>query len=129
MRSALMPLARRYRVDRYFEQNTFRSRVYSDTMDGRVNSADGNRYGQVFATKDLFCEIYPMATKDLAGEGLKEFISDYGVPEFLTFDGSKEQTKPKTEFMRQIRKHNIKYHVQEPQRSNQNAAEGVIREL
>ena len=124
-----MPLARRYRVDRYFEQKTFRSQVYSETMDGRVNSVNGNRYGQVFATKDFFCKIYPMATKNLAGDGLKQFISDYGVPEFLTFDGSKEQVNPKTEFMKQIRKHNIKYHVQEPHCSNQNAAKGVIREL
>jgi hypothetical protein len=129
MQSALMPLARRYQVDQYFEQNTFRSHVYSDTMDRRVVSVDGNRCGQVFATNDFFYEIYPMATKDLAGEGLKEFISDYGVPELLTFDGSKEQGKPKTGFMKQIKKHNTKYHVQEPHRSYQNAAKGVIHKL
>ena len=129
LRSALMPLSRRYRVDRFFEQKQFRAHVYSDTLDGRTRSILGNRYGQVFATKDFFCEIYPIEKKNKAGDALKLFISDYGVMEFLTFDGSKEQTKPKTEFMRQIRKHGIKYHVSEPERPNQNPAEGVIREL
>ena len=129
MRSALMPLSRRYRVDRYFQKKTFKAHVYTDTMDARVKSIDGNRYGQVFATKDFFCEIYPMATKDLAGEGLRQFMADYGVMEALTFDGSKEQTKHSTTFMKQIRKENVDYHISEPHRPNQNDAEGVIREL
>ena len=44
----------------------------------------------------------------------------------LTFDGSKEQTKPGTEFMKTIRKYDVDYHVSKPERSNQNDAEGVI---
>ena len=80
-----------------------------------MKSILGNRYGQVFATKDFFCEIYPMEKKSKAGEALRQFISDYGIMEFLTFDGSKEQCKPKTEFMRQIEKHDVKYHVSEPE--------------
>ena len=57
VRSALLPLARRYRVDRLFGQKMSNSRVYTDTMDARVASIHGNRYGQVFATKDYFVEV------------------------------------------------------------------------
>jgi len=129
VRSALLPLARRYRVDRMFGQKSFNAHVYSDTMDARVKSINGNQYGQVFATKDYFVDVYPIKTKGDAGDGLNEFITDYGVPSKLTFDGSKEQTKPGTNFMKKIRKYDIDFHVSEPERSNQNAAEGVIREV
>ena len=70
-----------------------------------------------------------MEKKRKAGEALRQFISDYSVMEFLMFDGSKEQCKPKTEFMHQIKKHDVKYHISEPERPNQNPTEGVIREL
>ena len=52
VRSALLPLAWGYRVDRMFGQKIFNAHVYTDTMDDRVASIHGNRYGQVFATKD-----------------------------------------------------------------------------
>ena len=129
VRSALLPLARRYRVDRMFGQRSFKAHVYTDTMDARVQSIHGNRYGQVFATKDFFVEVYPMKSKGDCGEAFSEFITDYGVPLKMTFDGSKEQTNPGTDFMKKVRKYNVDYHVSEPERPNQNPAEGVIREL
>ena len=58
---------------------------------------------------------------------LKEFIMELGVPEELTFDGSKEQTLPGTEFVKQCWQNNISAHRTELQRPNQNPAEGVIR--
>jgi hypothetical protein len=70
-----------------------------------------------------------MEKKSLAGAALRQFIRDYGVPEQLTFDGSAEQVKPKTEFMKQIRDHHIDYHIIEPYRPQQNRAETVIREV
>ena len=51
------------------------------------------------------------------------------MPELLTFDGSKEQTGPNTEFMKYIRKYDIDYHIIQPHQPNQNRAEGVIREV
>ena len=51
------------------------------------------------------------------------------MPERLTFDGSKEQSKPGTEFMKQIRTHSIDYHIYEADVHNQNQSEGVMREL
>ena len=128
-RSALLPLARRYRVDRMFGKRTFNSHVYTDTMDARVKSINGNRYGQVFATKEFFIDVFPMKSKKNCGEAFGQFITDYGVPLKMTFDGSKEQTMPGTEFMKKVRKYDVDYHISEVNRSNQNPGEGVIREL
>lgn len=129
VRSAVMPLARRYRADRMYEKRRLRGEWFTDTMDGRVVSKDGNRYGQVFANKGYFAQIYPMDTKSKAGDALRTFIQEFGVPENLTFDGSKEQTGKKTEFMKQVRKNDIDFHIIEPERHNQNPCEGVIREV
>ena len=129
MRSAILPLSRRYRADRVFERPLLRGQFSTDTMDGRVKSLDGNRYAQVFATKDLFAAAYPMQSKSMAGEGLRQFVHEYGRPEHLTFDGSGEQTGKKTEFMKNIRKYSIDYKITEPDRPNHNFAEGVIREI
>ena len=129
VRSATMPLARRYRADRVFERPLLRGQFSTDTVDGRCKTMDGNTYAQVFATKDLFVAVYPMETKSMAGEGLRQFIHEYGRPEHLTFDGSKEQNGKKTEFMKNIRKYSINHKVSEPERPNHNFAEGVIREV
>ena len=59
-RSALLPLARRYRVDHMLGQKIFNAHVYTDNMDAIVASIHGNRYGQVFATKDYFVDVYPI---------------------------------------------------------------------
>jgi hypothetical protein len=117
IRSATLPLSRRYKADRVFE------------VDGRCKSMDGNRYAQVFATKDLFVTVYPMESKSMAGEGLLQFIHDYGRPEHLKFDGSREQNGRKMEFMKNVRKYSINHKITEPERPNHNFAEGLIREI
>jgi hypothetical protein len=128
-RSAVMPLARRYRADRVFQTKRLDGMWASDTMDGRVKSLDGNRYGQVFSNGAYFAEIYPMASKKDAGQALKTFVLELGVPAELTIDGSMEQTKPGTEFSKCCRRNDIKVTRTEPERPNQNPAEGVIREV
>ncbi|KAI2492736.1 Reverse transcriptase (RNA-dependent DNA polymerase) [Fragilaria crotonensis] len=70
-----------------------------------------------------------MEKKSGAGLALRQFIRDYGVPELLTSDGASEQTGPKTEFMKQVRKHGIMHHTSEPHRPQENRAESVIREV
>ena len=129
LRSAILPLARRYRADRMYERPRFRGVIYTDTLNGRVTSLDGNRYAQVFATTDFFATVYPMDTKAKAGDALNEFITDFGVSDKVVMDGVSEQTGRKTMFMQQIRKHHIDFHVTEPERYNQSKAEGVIREI
>ena len=129
LRCAILPLSRRYRADRVFTRKTLSGDWSTDTMDGRSKSLDGNKYAQVFANKNYFSHIYPMDKKSKAGDALKLFCQEFGVPESLTFDGSKEQTCKGTEFMSQVRKHNINYHIAEPDLHNQNPVEGCIREL
>ena len=70
-----------------------------------------------------------MDKKSDAGRALRLFCEEFGVPEKLTFDGSKEQCGKGTEFMKQIHQHGIDYHISEPERHNENPVEGVIREL
>ena len=111
LRSAILPLARRYRADRVFSRKTLTGDWSTDTMDGRFKSLEGNRYAQVFANKGYFSRIYPMDSKKKAGEALRLFCQEFGVPERLTFDGSKEQCMKGTEFMKQVRRHDIQYHI------------------
>ena len=129
LRSAVLPLSRRYRTDMMFQRKTLLGEWSTDTMDGRCKSLAGNRYAQVFTNKSYFSRIYPMDKKGKAGDALRLFCQEFGVPERLVFDGSKEQTGKGTEFMRQVRRHNIDYHIAEPDMHNQVPAEGVIREL
>ena len=89
----------------------FNAHVYTNTIDARVASIHGNRYGQVFATKDYLVDVYPIKKKSNCDDGLSKFITDYGVPLNMIFDGSKEQTLPGTDFMKKIRKYDIDYHI------------------
>ena len=73
--------------------------------------------------------IYPMDTKGKTGDPLWTFCLEFGIPYKLTYDGSKEQTGKKTEFIKQVCRNDIKLHVIEPDRHNQNPCEVVIREV
>ena len=128
VRSAIMPLAHQYRADRMFERPRIRGTIYTDTMAGRCQSLDGNKYAQIFGNESFFTACYPMESKSQAGEALKQFIEDFGIPDKIVCDGSGEQTGKKTEFRRLVRKHGIDLHVTEPGRHNQSKAEGTIRE-
>ena len=57
-------------------------------MNGRILSLDGNQYAQVISKNHgYFAKIYPMDAKGKAGEALRTFCHEFGVPEHLTFDG------------------------------------------
>ena len=98
-------------------------------MDSRWKSLEGNKYAQVFANKAFFSCIYIMDSKKKAGDALRIFCQEFGVPERINFVGSKEHSNPITEFMKQIRNHIIDYHISEADLHNQNQDEGVIRGL
>jgi hypothetical protein len=70
-----------------------------------------------------------MQRKAQAGEALKTFVLELGVPEELTVDGSKEQNMPGTDFMKCCRENGIKVHRAEAEHPNHDPAEGVIREV
>ena len=114
-----MPLTCRYQADRMFFRKTLAGIWSTDTMDGRIKSLQGNRYAQVFANKGYFSKVYPLGNKSEAGDALKTFCAEFGVPEKLVFDGSKEQTGKNTEFMKQIKKHGIDFHIAKAERHNE----------
>ena len=124
-----MPLARRYKVDRLFQTKRLTGMCATDTMDIRLKSLDGNQYAQVFSNGAYFSEIYPMAKKADAGQALKTFVMELGVPEELTVDGSKEQNIPGTEFVKCFWRNDISLTRTDPERPNQNPSEGLIREV
>ena len=129
VRSAIMPLSRRYRVDRMFEPKRIHCDMATDTMDGRISSHSGERYCQVYGNKNMFCEAYPIAKKSDCEDTLKKFVADYGAPDLMITDGSKEQTAPGSKFQATLRRYKIPTQVSGPYRPNQNPAETVIREL
>ena len=129
MRSAILPLARRYCVDRMFVRPCIRGTIYMDTMNGCYKSLDGNRHAQIFANELFFATAYPMEHKSSAGQALKQFISDFGIPNKLVCDGAAEQVGKRTEFQATVRKHAIDLHVTEPDRHNQSKVERVVREI
>ena len=95
-----MPLARRYQADKMYENPELRGEWFTDTLDVRVITKDGNLYEHVFSNVGFFAHIYPMDTKSKAGDALRTFCQEFVVPEKLTFNGSKEQGQRKTEFMK-----------------------------
>ena len=129
LRAAVMPLARRYRVDRMYDTKRLRCSIATDTMDARFQSIHGNRYYQVFANRDYFAKGYPISKKSDCHEALDKFIRDYGTPDSIKMDCSKEQTGQHTTFQKILKKYNIPSVVSEPDRPNQNPSEGTIREI
>ena len=131
VRSAILPISRRYRADRMFAVKRLNGKFSTDTAYGKVKSLRGNVGSQLFSHKCGFKACYPLQKIDgnSVGDALTQFISDYGVPERLTFDGASVQTGPKTRFMDAIRRYKIKYHISGPRRPNENPAEQGIHEL
>ena len=128
-RSALLPLSRRYKADRIYSLPRLGGEWYTDTINARCKSLEGNHYAQLFASDKFFATVYPMEKKEQAGDALRIFCKEFGAPELLRHDGSKEQCKKKTEFQRQVRRHDIVTKVSEPERHNQSPAEGIVREV
>ena len=129
VRSAVHPLRRRYRTDllslRYKRlQTTF----YTDTMLYKTKSLGQNVCAQVF-TDGTYVTAYPLKSKSEAGQALKLFAEDVGIPNELTSDNAKEMTGGDTEFVKTARRLNIKLKTIEPHTARQNKAERVIGEL
>ena len=103
VRSAVLPLSRRYWGDLFYERKRLQDKFYTNTYFARHRSLHGNTCAQVFGSKNFFAEAYPMASKGQAGDALKSFITEWGVPARLTFDGAAEHVGKNTEFMQQIK--------------------------
>ena len=129
VRSAIMPLSRRYRIDRMFEPHRLIGEMASDTMDPRCDGLHGDRYCQVFGNRKMFCEAYPIKRKADCDDALKKFLRDFGAPDIMVTDGAREQTSRGTKWQATLRKNKITGVITPPHRPNLNPAETVIREL
>lgn len=131
VRSAIMPLSRRYRVDRMYEPKRLRCNMGTDTMDPHCEGLHGDRQCQVFGNKEMFTAAYPTSSGKASDidEALKRFLQDYGAPETLTMDGSKAQTSRGSAFASRVRKNGTIPIICNPYRPNMNPCETVIREL
>ena len=98
-------------------------------MENQHRSLDGNKHAQVLATEDFFTAVYPMESKSMTGQGLKESISEYGTPDKVICNSAGEHTGKISEFMQQIRKQHIDLQLVEPGRHNRSKVEGMTREL
>ena len=129
MRSAILPLAGRYCADRMFIRPRIRGTIYTDTMNGHYKSLDGNKHAQIFANESFFATTYLMEHKSSAGQALKQFISDFGIPDKRVCDGAAEQVGKPTVFQSTVRKQAIDLQITEPHRHNQSKVEGVVQEI
>ena len=102
LQSAVLPLAHRFKVNRMYERPRLKCTIYTNAMNGCHKPLDGNKHAQVFATEQFFVASYPMESKSMSGQALKEFISDFGVPFCITCNGASEQVGKRTEFMAQV---------------------------
>ena len=87
----MLPLGRGYKAEQIYELPRLPGEWFTDNIHRRTVSRDGNKYGQVFANHTYFAAIYPMDREGKAGEALRVFCQDFGVPEHLTMDGAKQQ--------------------------------------
>jgi hypothetical protein len=120
IRTALHPITRRYRVDHIdLNRNRLNSPFYTDSLFSKVTSLPGNKCAQVY-TNGEFTAVYPMASKQEAGDTLAAFSQDVGIPEHLTTDLAGEVSGPNTAFMKHVRRLPIDLQWSERGRKNQN---------
>lgn len=101
MRSAILPISRRYRAARMFSVNRLNGKFATDTAYGKVKSLRRNIGLQLYSHKFGFKVCYPLQKFDgeIVGDTLTQFINDYSVPQRLTFERASIQTGPKTRFL------------------------------
>ena len=131
IRSAILPLSRRYRADRQFGTKRLNSKFATDTIWSDIKSLNQHKYAQVYTHKCGFAACYPIDrfSGDQIGYSLRDFISNFGVPEHLTFDGYSSHVGQSSLFMKTVRDSNIDFHISGVRRPNENPAEGSIRQI
>ena len=131
IRSAIMPLSRRYKTDRFYFTKRLMGKFATDTVFFKTKTLHQHIGSQIFTHKCGFKAAYHLSriNGEQVGEALADFVHEYGAPEHLTFDGASVQTGSKTRFQEVVRKSGIDYHVSQPRRPNENPAEQSIREI
>ena len=72
IRSAILPLTRRYRTDLMSQRlRRLSTTWYTDTLFAKCKSVIGNTCAQMFTDGNSFAYVHPMKTKASAGEALQ----------------------------------------------------------
>ena len=131
VRSAILPISRRYRADRQFNVKRLAGKFATDTLWSKTKSLRGTKAMQIYSNKCGFNKVYSLekADNENVGNSMKAFVSDYGAPEHLTYDGAAVQVGNKTTFQKTLRRYEIKSKVSAPRRPNENPSEGSIRDI
>ena len=127
IRSAILPLTRRYRTD-FMSQRLRRLSTtwYTDTLFSKQKSVVGNTCAQLFTDGKGFTYVHPMTSKKYAGEALHKVTIDVGVPNTLISDGAGEQTGDSTYFQEVVKRCHIDSRLTEAYSPWQNQAENTI---
>ena len=105
------------------------AQFYIDHLVAKTTSLDGNTGAWVYTT-GKFTTVYPCEKRSEAGDTLRRFANDVGIPDKLRSDLAPEITGKNTEFQAQVKLLRIDLTHSEKERSNQNhAAEGEIGHL
>ena len=127
VRSALLPLTRRYRTDLLSQRlKRLSARFYTDTMFSKVGtSLRGNNCAQIFTDGNGAVFAYPMKSKAQAGTKLLTFIQQVGVPNEIHRDGAPEMSG-NSKFNQICQEYRIRSTYTEPHSPWQNRCENVI---
>lgn len=127
IRSAVLPLTRRYRTDLLSQRlKRLSCRFYTDTAFAKEKSLVGNTCTQIFTDGKGFIVAFPMRSKEDAGDGLQKLCMDVGIPDQLHSDNAYEMVQHGTKFQEVVRDNKIKYTTIEPHSPWQNRCENII---
>jgi hypothetical protein len=131
IRSAILPIGRRYRADRMFNVRRLNGKFAADTLWSTTKSLRSNVVTQVYTHKCGFNVPYHLsrANNEQVGHSLSNFIHEYGAPNHLTFDGAAVQVGSGMLFKDNLRHAEIRHHVSAPRRPNENPAEGAMHDI
>ena len=112
-----------------FNQKRLNGQFYCDHLVAKTKSLDGNTRAWLYTT-GKFTVVYPCGSIREAGDTLRRFADNVGIPYQVRSDLSTELTGKNTEFQAQSKHLGIDVTHSEAEQSNQNhAAEREISEL
>jgi hypothetical protein len=127
VRSAILPLTRRYRTDLLSQRlKRLSAQFYTDTAFAKYTSIAGNTCLQLFTDGNGFVVAYPMRSKSEAGDALHKHCRDIGVPNRLHMDNAPEMTGRDSDFGMTCKNNKISTTTIEPKSPWQNKCENII---
>ena len=127
IRSAILPLTRRYRTDLVSQRlRRLSCRFFTDTAFEKNKSARGNIGIQIFTDGEGFIQSYPVRSKAEAGDALQQICEDVGVPNKLHMDNAPEMVGKDSKFMEIVRLQKIQTSSIESKSPWQNKCETII---